>query len=87
MPRKGLTFKGLVELALAEDDAQVVHGAGVELHPEYHVPGGAAETLVVALQLQGGGGGTRVTSRQNYTPCLLAGILRSVPSVALLRLI
>lgn len=30
-------------------------GAGVELHPEYHVSAGAAVALVVALKLWGGG--------------------------------
>lgn len=47
------TFERLIELLFPEDDPQVVNSAGVELHPEYHVPTRAAVTLVVALELEG----------------------------------
>lgn len=46
-----LTFERLVELVLPEHDPEVVNGAGVELHPEYHVSARAAVALVVALEL------------------------------------
>lgn len=46
-----LTFERLVELVLPEHDPEVVNGAGVELHPEYHVAARAAVALVVALEL------------------------------------
>lgn len=50
--RATLTFEGLIQLALAEHHAEVVDGAGVELHPEHHVSGWVPEPLVVALQLR-----------------------------------
>lgn len=50
--QRTVTFEGLVELALPENDAEVVDGAGVELHPEHHVSGRVPEPLVVTLQLR-----------------------------------
>lgn len=51
-----VTSERLVQVLLAEDDVQVVHGARVELHAENHVAGRAAKLLVVALELRGGTG-------------------------------
>lgn len=50
---RALTFKCLIELVFPKDDAQVVNGTGVKLHPEYHISTGAAVALVVALELEG----------------------------------
>lgn len=47
-----VTSKGLVQLALAKNHAEVVDGARVELHPEYHVSGWVSVPLVVTLELQ-----------------------------------
>lgn len=47
-----VTSERLVQVLLAEDDVQVVHGARVELHAENHVAGRAAKLLVVALELR-----------------------------------
>lgn len=47
-----VTFKGLVQLALAEHHSEVMDGAGVELHPEHHVSGRASVSFVVTLQLR-----------------------------------
>lgn len=43
------TFEGLVQLALPEHHAEVVDGAGVELHPEHHISGRASVSFVVTL--------------------------------------
>lgn len=48
------TFEGVIKLVLSENHAEVVDGAGVELHPEHHVPGGVSVPLVVTLQLREG---------------------------------
>lgn len=47
-----VTSERLVQVLLAEDDVQVVHGARVELNAENHVAGRAAKLLVVALELR-----------------------------------
>lgn len=49
---RAVTFEGLIQLALPENDAKVVNGARVELHPEHHVSGRVSVPLVVTLQLQ-----------------------------------
>lgn len=47
-----VTFEGLVQLTLPKHHAEVVDGAGVELHPEHHISGRASVSLVVTLQLR-----------------------------------
>lgn len=54
-----VTFEGLIELILPEHHPKVVDGAGVELHPEHHVPGRVSVPLVVTLQLRSEEGGQR----------------------------
>lgn len=47
-----ITFEGLVQLALPEHHAEIVDGAGVELHPEHHISGRASVSFVITLQLR-----------------------------------
>lgn len=47
-----ITFKRLIELVFPKDDAQVVDGARVKLHPENHISAGAVITLVITFELQ-----------------------------------
>lgn len=51
-PAPAVTSEGLVQLVLPEHDAEVVDGAGVELHLEDDVSGGVPVPLVVTLQLE-----------------------------------
>lgn len=58
-----VTFEGLVQLALPKHHAEVVDGAGVELHPEHHVSGQASVSFVVTLQLRRDVGSVRRSAR------------------------
>lgn len=64
-----VTSECLVQVLLAKDDVEVMHGARVELHAENHVTGRAAKLLVVTLQLQRGVG----TGHQDEPPELGKG--------------
>ena len=50
--QRAVTFEGLIQLILPENNAEVMDGASVELHPEHHVSGRVPVPLVVTLQLR-----------------------------------
>lgn len=60
------TFERLIKLVFAKDDSQVVNCAGVELHPENHVPARAAIALVVAFELREESHRMRSLLREEY---------------------
>lgn len=47
------TFGSLVKLIFPKDDAEVMKGAGVKLHPEHHVSTRGSVAFVIALELKG----------------------------------